>query len=95
MNAKQTWAIFVVTLTLPLLYVAAYLLLLTPREVAFPATLLVGVQSGGRTVLWREPEYRAANDTMQSVFWPANWLDRKLRPDYWGEPWPLTLPSFP
>jgi hypothetical protein len=33
---------------------------------------------------YRAPGYRFCEPIARIVFWPAAWLDRQLRPDYWG-----------
>lgn len=89
-RARQSiWAMLVVALTLPLLYIGSYLAMLTPREVSLPGFLVVGVPKATSELRWREAEYRVANDILKVVFWPANWVDMKLRPEFWGEPWPV------
>jgi len=79
-------SIVVFAFCVPLLYVGGYLAMLTPREIDV-ASLFPGMIRGYHTreVLWREPRYRFADEQMQLIFQPAHWVDKRWRPNYWGD----------
>jgi hypothetical protein len=42
-----------------------------------------------RAAITGEPSYRWRSDEARTVFAPVHWVDRKLRPERWPEPWPV------
>ncbi len=73
--------IFAMTLLLlPVLYLATYLVLVTPAGtfVADPASPYLYRDGFGR----KDP-YRAWNSNCQRIFWPLEKIDRASRPEAW------------
>ena len=58
-----------------LLYGSAYLMLLQPQESGI----------GGLSLYFYErvPSYRCLGPSFSSLFFPVNWLDHQIRPEYW------------
>lgn len=66
-------------LLLPLLYVGSYLALVTPPQSSMTAW---------RRASWSVPNYRIggrAGDVLETVFYPLQRIDRRLRPAAWGQ----------
>ena len=32
-----------------------------------------------------DPDYRAQDELLETILWPANQLDRRIRPSYWDD----------
>ena len=63
---------------IPFVYVGSYLTLL---DGAAPS---VYYNQAGEPIWTDETQYRWGGETARTFFAPANWIDRKLRPGYWG-----------
>lgn len=63
------------------LYLLEYALLLTPSKQVIEPT-----EAGDTAVVWYETAYRSNRPVVRSLLAPANWLDRRLRPHFWGGP---------
>ena len=71
----------ILLLAVPVTYMGGYLLLMNHQTVSM--TLLDGQQQ----VVWeqtRYAHYRVGGQVTARIFYPAQWLDRKLRPGYWN-----------
>jgi hypothetical protein len=55
-------------------YAGCYLLQLDPLRLDVLTTPIISV---------RESKYRVSGRVAETLFAPANWLDRRIRPDYW------------
>jgi hypothetical protein len=64
--------LILILLLLPVIYLASYLCLLTPRYIA------------NAEGYWRQPRYRFQSPLTDAVFLPASWLDQKIRPGFWS-----------
>ena len=63
-------------------YWGGYCAILRGSEMCGRLTSSGGQWHGPVTI---EPTYRVQGEVVGVVFWPANQLDRLIRPDYWGD----------
>ena len=83
MTNRGPLIIAILVLLLPVLYVGSYLALVDPPRTSHNAV---------RREMWDVANYRGqqywrgrAGDVMETLFWPIEQIDRKLRPKIWGE----------
>lgn len=67
-----------ILLLLPLLYVGSYFALLRP-----PQILLVPAHP--ETQIHHYAQYRLGGKVAEQFFWPLEQIDRKVRPESWGD----------
>ncbi|WP_425613636.1 hypothetical protein NA78x_003471 [Anatilimnocola sp. NA78] len=77
-DARAPLIVAIVLLLLPVLYVGSYLALVEPGGVRF--TKVVSVGSQYRIVVIYET-YRYGGNWADRIFWPAEQIDRKVRPE--------------
>lgn len=73
------WAVAgALLLVLPLTYIVGYCLLSDP-------TVVVYKTDNGLAVFHRETYYQPGEyfDALETLFWPAHWLDTQVRPAFW------------
>jgi hypothetical protein len=73
-----------VAVTAIAIYVGAYCALLEPISVVDVGNLGMVIEGS------REPHYRTINNVCRFVFAPIEWIDYRLRPNYWSyaDDWP-------
>jgi hypothetical protein len=80
----------IVLLLLPVLYVGSYFALVMPKGVRIfgelPPIPLVefGTWNAVQRPSYRE-HYRLGGKVSARIFWPLEQVDRKLRPEHWGD----------
>jgi hypothetical protein len=76
------WAAWLMLLgAIEALYLGSYLLLMNHRVVS------VGYFDGAGALVsqrFRDPEYRYGGEWAETIFWPLEWFDRYVRPEYWN-----------
>jgi hypothetical protein len=72
----------VLLLVIPLIYAGSYLALLSPDVLLL--TKLGEDQHGDLIIiLYTAPIYRIESSFVETIFKPANWVDKRLRPQRW------------
>jgi len=74
MKSKRLKLLVLIIATLALVYVCCYALLLDSERLDLLTTPAVSV---------RQPSYHLGGAVAETLFAPANWVDRLLRPSYW------------
>jgi hypothetical protein len=81
MNNRAPLMVAIVLLLLPVLYVGSYLVLVRPAGISDSV-----FQDG---IYWTDLTsiryYAVVGNSGQRLFWPLEQIDRKLRPNAWGD----------
>jgi hypothetical protein len=79
-HVNKVLLVVIVFVAVPLLYFAAYMSSMT-AVITTKGITYEGPRSQGFIVF--RPEYSFSGLTAEVFFLPANWLDHKIRPEFW------------